>query len=258
MSVTKVVAHLEGVVAELSPTGSEQGPPPIRGDVWPQLCRHCLRGWVAATRRDFIVAQSALRGASTARRWETRVRRYEEAVWRLVSVPDRLSAVLALGLHTPVLERYGQGVRFKVDGKKLRAEIERLAHTSGSARELHRLWCSVRDHQAVQLRHTITHKLPSVDELPPLVFLEDVYDRGGGRKAYERTYLVAGKVPSSLDPQVMIDEGLRAARDLFQRLLSAADLVAQVLADSGKLYPPRVCHYRRGSDGNWKLDEFDL
>ena len=242
-SCAAAVARLRDAAEALVPTGEEQDPARQGDDVWQVLCRQCLQGWVAAVERDFAVATSALRSCRRATGWDLRVRRFEEAVWRLVSVRDRLGAVAALALGTRVLKRQNGGVRFWPDGGKLQRRIASLSPESPTAMRVISAWKAIDDHEAVDLRNTITHKVPSVSDVPPLVILEDVYCVAGRPLRYGHHYLVGRKIGSTLDPSVLLQEGREAAADLLGLLIDATDALAELMLEEGALHPPRVCIY---------------
>lgn len=243
-SPAAAVARLRAAVEALVPRGEEQDPSRQGDAVWQVLCRQCLRGWVEAVDRDFAVATRALRSARRVRSaWDLRARRLEEAVWRLVSVRDRLAALAALSLGTPVLKKQGESVRFWPDGKKLQRRVEALAATSQPAADLRDVWKAIENHEAVDLRNAITHKLPSVTDIPPLVVLEDVFRIAGRPVRYDHPYLVGRKIGSTLEPSALLDEGRRSARELLGLLVAATVALAGVLVEAGALHPPRVCTF---------------
>ena len=157
-------------------------------DVWPTMAKVCLRGWAAALRSDLETAQSALRAVRRTKSEALAVRRIEEAMWRLAASREKFRALFALVFEVRVLERHcGEGVRFSVDQKASAARLRELAESHESARLLVEAWGLVEGHDALQRRNYLTHSLPTTASMPPLVFLDDVYEHSGGSETYGRS-----------------------------------------------------------------------
>ena len=256
MATTRLSNALSALDAaiEAMPTGRLPADPGLH-EVWPDMARVCLRGWAAALRDDLATASSALTAARRTKSEALAVRRIEEAMWRLAASREKMRALFAIVFEIKVLERHcGEGVRFSVDHQASVARLRELAASHECARKLAQVWQAVEGHDALQRRNYLSHSLSTAASMPPLVFLDDVYEQPDGSERYGRSYLVP-KVDMgfSLERGVLLARARASCLALFATLASATSLLARLIAEAGTLPGPAECRYARGDDGAWVL-----
>lgn len=224
-------------------------------EVWPGMARVCLRGWAAVLRNDLDTASSALMAARRTKSEALAVRRTEETMWRLAASREKMRALFAIAFEIKVLERHcGERVRFSVDHEASVAKLRELTASHECARKLVEVWQAVEGHDALQRRNYLTHSLSTTASMPPLVFLDDVYEHPDSREEYGRSYLVPKvDMGSSLDREVLLDRARTSCLALLATLAFATSLLARLISEAGTLPGPAECRYARGNDGGWVL-----
>jgi hypothetical protein len=189
--------------------------------------------------------------------FDIRARRCEEALLRSVAAVERLKAIAALAFGTPVLKILDVGaVEFRVDGRELKKQLRSLARQSSAARAVEAAWVAYEHHEALVLRHSLAHKLPTTAAMESLVVLEEEYVGTGPAAWFEHRYLVGARViGSSIEAEPLLKEAIFGTVDLYGGILDMARALAELVAERATLLPPRLCVFRWSSEaGRYVLE----
>jgi hypothetical protein len=208
---------------------------------WSTVGRHLLTEWAddlgtclarAAALFD-VAAEDGLGGGG--------VLPMEECLWRLDSAIDKLAALLALGIGTPVLQPRRDGVLFRPNPKLLVAKLKSMTSTISAAGHLAQVADSLAKHRAREVRNEVSHALSQVGGTRPfchISVLEREAQRNAGYTAhshYGRRELWAA---DDIRPETIWRRAQEEARDLHAKVVEAALLAATVLRELPSMAAP--------------------
>jgi hypothetical protein len=221
------------------------GQPPanrLLGDLWPNLAKECIVGWVDDAEYSCVQIGRALDMVDAGGESEEGEDAIETALWRITATREKLEAVFVLCFGIPSLEPYKQtSARFEPNTDGIRAKLRELAPAHQVACELGEVGKQLAEHRGVTLRDQLSHQLAAVTSVQPLCWIDIAHMQGNSIVAWSGGPFYGANTidQGSIERDAVWERATTAVEECFKLLIRSFELMAELVRDAAVLEPPQ-------------------